>query len=224
MSNSPRAPKRSRLTSANDPVVVYGVVAAEGVETGSHIADCEVLIVRGLAAVLEACSLGNSHEVPQRVARYREVVEKVFSERTVVPNPFNTLFRSRASVARWLELHGSPLQEAIDFVSDRATMRVRVGVTGSPATEVAAASIDGLLWTALRRLKGDAVAAVPVVANADGTTGADRSAACAYLIDQESIAVFQQRVASLTSSESHLRFDVVGPLPAYDFVKMDFGG
>ncbi|MEW5917097.1 MAG: hypothetical protein AB1762_11860 [Gemmatimonadota bacterium] len=43
-------------------------------------------------------------------------------------------------------------------------------------------------------------------------------------MDQESIAVFQQRVASLTSSESHLRFDVVGPLPAYDVVKMDFGG
>ncbi|MGH7711936.1 MAG: GvpL/GvpF family gas vesicle protein, partial [Gemmatimonadaceae bacterium] len=35
---------------------------------------------------------------------------------------------------------------------------------------------------------------------------------------------FERRVASLTSAEPHLRIDLVGPLPAYDFVKMDFGG
>jgi hypothetical protein len=201
---------------------VFGVVAADGIDADAQVSGCEVLIVRQLAAIVEPSSLGATHEAAQRIARYREVVEKVFTERTVVPIPFNTVFRSRASVARWLELHCSPLQEALDFVSDRATMRVRVGVASSPANEVAAASVDGLLWTALRRLKADAVAAVPVVANADG--GADRSAACSYLIDHDAMSTFQQRVTSLTNSQPHLRFEIVGPLPAYDFVKMEFGG
>jgi hypothetical protein len=157
------------------------------------------------------------------VARYRNVVEQVFGERPIVPLPCGTAFRSPTSVARWLELHYSPLQEALDFVADRAAMRVRVGIGGSPATQAAAVSVDSHLWTVLRGLKGDAVAAVPVVTQAD-TSATDRSAACAYLIDREAVVAFERRVASLTSAEPHLRIDLVGPLPAYDFVKMDFGG
>jgi hypothetical protein len=213
-----------RRSAANDPVVVFGVIPAAGLEDGGSFAGVEVLVVRQLAALMESTSLGAAQDQPQQIAHYRAVVELVFGDRPVVPLPFATVFRSRASVARWLELHYSPLQDALDFVADRATMRLRVGAAASPATHAAAVSLDGHMWTILRALKGDAIAAVPVVSNADRASGIDHSAACAYLIERDTVTGFERRVANLTNAEPHLRFELVGPLPAYDFVKMDFGG
>jgi hypothetical protein len=215
---------RSRLTAANQPVVVFGVIPAAGLEPSAKVGGAEVLAVRQLGVLLEGTTLGAAADAPRQVARYRAVVEEAFAERNVVPVPYRTVFRSRTSVTRWMELHYSPLQEALDFVADRATMRVTVGVGSMPASQTAAVVLDGHLWTVLRRLKGDAVAAIPVVAHADHVSGADRSAACAYLVDRDAIAAFEKQVANLTSAESHLRFNLVGPLPAYDFIKMDFGG
>ena len=204
-------------------MVVFGVVPAAGVEDRATVASYELLVVRQLGAVVENVSLGGSLDLMHRTARYRAIVEQIFAERTIVPLPCGTVFRSRASVARWLELHWSPLQDAIDFVSDRATMRVRVALQETPATAAGAASLDGHLWTTLRGLKADAIAAVPVVANADASAAAP-SAACAYLIDRDAVLAFERRVASLTTSDPHLRVTIMGPLPAYDFIKMDFGG
>jgi len=201
---------------------VFAVVPGSGLATGVKVAGAEALVVRQLAALLAENSLGAGADLGQRVARYRAVIELAFAERSVVPLPCGTIFRSRASVERWLELHHSPLQEALEFVAERAMMRVRVGVAGAPATEAAAASVDGRLWTALRGLKGDAIAAIPVVSGAEAR--AERAAVCAYLIDRDEIGAFEQRVASLTSAEPHLRVELSGPFPAYDFVQMDFGG
>lgn len=199
------------------------MISVAGLEPSAKVGGVEVFAVRQLGALLEDTTLG-AGDVPHHVARYRAVVEEAFAERNVVPLPFRTVFRSRASVTRWMELHYSPLQEALDFVADRATMRVTVGVGSRPASETAAVVLDGHLWAVLRRLKGDSVAAIPVVAHSDSVSGADRSAACAYLVDRDAITAFEKQVANLASAESHLRFNVVGPLPAYDFVKMDFGG
>ena len=224
MPTTSRTPIRARLTAGGDPVLAFGIIPASGLETGAKVAGVDTIAVRQLAVLLEGTTLGSTAEMVQRVARYRKVIEQAFLDRTVVPLPCDTVFRSRASVARWLELHHSPLQEALDFVADRATMRVRVSVPGSPATEAAAVSLEAHLWTALRGLKGDAVAAIPVATQADGAVGTDRSAACAYLIERESVPAFEERVAHLTSAQSHLRVELTGPLPPYDFVKMDFGG
>jgi hypothetical protein len=197
---------------------VFGVIPASGLQSGASVASAEVLVVRQLAAVIEEASLGAFLGRARQVARYRAVVEQAFAERSIVPVPWGTTFRSRASVERWLELHYSPLQEALAFVAERAMMRVRVGLTTSTAGE-AAATVDNRLWTILRGLKGDAVAAIPVVPGADTS-----DAICAYLIERDAIPQFEHRVASLTSAEPLLKVDVSGPFPAYDFVQMDFGG
>lgn len=186
-----------------------------------QVAGAEALVVRQLAALLEESSLGAFLGRARQVARYRAVVEQSFVERSIVPVPWGTTFRSRASVERWLELHYSPLQEGLAFVAERAMMRVRVEVA-TPATGAAAATVDGRLWTALRALKGDAVAAIPVVPDAEAR--AERGAVCAYLIERDAIPAFEQRVAGLTSAEPLLRVQLTGPFPAYDFVQMDFGG
>jgi hypothetical protein len=75
----------------------------------------------------------------------------------------------------------------------------------------------------LRGLKGDAVAAIPITANADANS-VRGDAVCAYLIERDAIPEFARRVASLTSAEPVLKVDMSGPFPAYDFVQMDFGG
>lgn len=202
---------------------MYAVVPGGGLESGRNVAGAEVLVVRQLAALLEENSLGAGADVVQRVTRYRAVIEQVFTERSVVPLPCGTTFRSRASVERWLELHHSPLEEALEFVSERAMMRVRVRAAAPAPTDAAAVALDRRLWTVLRGLKGDAVAAIPITANADANS-VRGDAVCAYLIERDAIPEFARRVASLTSAEPVLKVDLSGPFPAYDFVQMDFGG
>ncbi|MGQ0538299.1 MAG: GvpL/GvpF family gas vesicle protein [Gemmatimonadaceae bacterium] len=217
--------------------MLYGVVPAQGSETGSRLAGVEVVAVRQVAALVESNSLGKGAPAPARasspalaqdVARYRQVVEEAFRDRAVVPAPFATLFRSRLSVARWLELHHSPLLEALDFVSERAVMRVRLRADSAPAHQsggaAAAGPVDGALWQLLRALKADAVAAIPVVPRADQAARHPLDAECAYLVDRDAWPAFVRKVENLTSAYPTLRVEPIGPLPPYDFVSLDFGG
>lgn len=199
------------------------MVRGSGLENGAKVAGAEAIVVRQLAALAEEGSLGAPDDIRRQVARYRSVLERVFIERSVVPLPYGTTFRSLASVERWLELHYSPLLEALEFVAERVMMRVRVRAAAPAPTDVAAASLDGRLWSVLRGLKGDAVAAIPLGPGAQsGAVHGD--AVCAYLIERDAIPEFERRVATLTSAEPVLKLDLSGPFPAYDFVQMEFGG
>jgi hypothetical protein len=154
------------------------------------------------------------------IEQYRRVVDDVFCKAPILPAPVGTVFRSRETLTRWLELHYVALTEALSFVEDRAVARVHVGrVDGKPTerevgSEVAAAAADSL-----RSLRRHAVVAVPL--KSEHVTGIVLSSA--FLVDKELWDDFVSAVDDQRRRNPGLALDISGPWPPFDFVRMQFG-
>jgi hypothetical protein len=84
----------------------------------------EVVRVRDLGAVATAARYAAEPLTDELVRGHRAVVEAVFAERAVLPAPPGALFRSRAALTAWMELHAASLADGLRFVEDRAEARV----------------------------------------------------------------------------------------------------
>jgi gas vesicle protein GvpL/GvpF len=181
----------------------------------------EVLPFRELAAVVGATDYTAAPPTGEVIEQYRSVVDDVFCKAPILPAPVGTVFRSRDTLMRWLELHYVALSEALSFVEDRAVARVHVGrVDGKAAdrdtgSEVAAAAADSL-----RLLRRHAVVAVPL--KSEQVTGIVLSSA--FLVDKELWDDFVTAVDDERRRNPGLALDLSGPWPPFDFVRMQFGG
>jgi hypothetical protein len=198
----------------------------------------EVVRVRDLGAVVAAARYASEALTAESVRAYRAVVEAVFAGRAVLPAPPGAVFRSRAALTGWMELHAGALAEGLRFVEDRA--EARVTAYGAPAAALEA-------FTALRReaaallvlradpepdASADATAEMPVPAaggapaaaaapGANGAAGGVESHA-AFLVDRGGWGAFVQAVAREGGQRPGLRLECAGPWPPYSFVRLDF--
>ena len=151
---------------------------------------------------------------------YRRIVDDVFGKAPVLPAPVGTVFRSRETLTRWLELHYVALSEALAFIEDRAVARVHVAREEGRAAErdtgsdVAAAAAESL-----RSLRRHAVVAVPL--KSEQLTGIVHSSA--FLIDKELWDEFVAAVDDQRKRNPRLTLELTGPWPPFDFVRMQFG-
>jgi hypothetical protein len=115
----------------------------------------EVVRVRDLGAVVAEARWAAEPLTAELVRGHRLVVEAVFAERAVLPAPPGALFRSRAALSAWMELHAASLAEGLRFVEDRAEARVTARSDAGAPPDDAAASDEvaraAELFTALRR-------------------------------------------------------------------------
>lgn len=160
---------------------------------------------------------------------YTRILEEVQSNAAVLPAPPGTVFRTREALARWLELHYFTLTQAIGMVEGHAEARVTIIKTGSAdppdatsaeikehAKQLAAVASDSL-----RVLRGQAAATISLpVSDTDTTLIAHAS----FLVDTERWGLFTELVAKEDQRHTDLDFQVTGPWPPYDFVRMEFGG
>ncbi len=129
----------------------------------------EVVRVRDLGAVATAARYAAEPLTDELVRGHRAVVEAVFAERAVLPAPPGALFRSRAALTAWMELHAASLADGLRFVEDRAEARVTAEAAAGGGD---AASRAGEAFAALRR---EAVALLVLraeAADADGGAAA----------------------------------------------------
>jgi hypothetical protein len=200
----------------------------------------EVVRVRDLGAVVAEARWAAEPLTAELVRGHRLVVEAVFAERAVLPAPPGALFRSRAALSAWMELHAASLAEGLRFVEDRAEARVTARSDAGAPPDDAAASDEvaraAELFTALRR---DAAAllvlraegpgdpapagaatdeAAPAAAGAAGALEAH----AALLVDRGAWGAFGDAVAREASRRPDLRLACAGPWPPYSFVRLDF--
>lgn len=191
----------------------------------------EVVRVRDLGAVVAATRYGPEALTPEVVRAYRAVVEAVFAERAVLPAPPGAVFRSRAALTGWMELHAGTLAEGLRFIEDRA--EARVVAVGPPA-----AALDA--FTALRReaaamlvLREDPESEGPIEAPAATAEAAeppvppvaelvDAESHAAFLVDRAGWRAFQEAVTRESGHRLGLRLACAGPWPPYSFVRLDF--
>lgn len=199
---------------------LFGITDVEHHAQVKPLDDVELLHFRDVAAVVAPAEYTSGPPTGEMIERYRVVVEDIFGKAPILPAPVGTVFRSRETLTRWLELHYITLTEALSFVEDRAVARVHVGrdngregerETGS---DVAAAAAESL-----RLLRRHAVVAVPL--KSEQITGIVLSSA--FLIDRELWEDFVAAVDDQRRRNPGLAMDLSGPWPPFDFVRMQFG-
>lgn len=199
----------------------------------------DVLRVRDLGAVVADARYAAEPLTAELVAAHRGVIEAVFAARAVLPAPPGTVFRSRAALVAWMELHAATLAEGLRYVEDRAEARVT-----ALSTAAVAAGVFGALRreaAALLVLRGPPAAShagefaaaepeapdgTPAAAGADAPEWADHTphgeSHAAFLVDRGRWRAFRDAAAREAAARPGLRLACDGPWPPYSFVRLDF--
>ena len=200
---------------------LYGITDVEHRAHTNGSDGTELLAVRDLAAIVSTAEYSATPPAGEVIEQYRRVVDDVFSKAPVLPAPVGTVFRSRETLTRWLELHYVTLSEALTFVADRAEARVHVArPTGKADERETGSDLAAVAAEAFRTLRRHSVAAVPL--KAEHITGIVLSSA--FLLDKELWNDFAAAVDDQQKHNPRLAFELTGPWPPFDFVRMQFGG
>ncbi len=200
---------------------LFGITDVEHHAQAKPLETIEWLHVRDLAAIVTPAEYSPGAPTGEMIEQYRRIVEDIFGKAPVLPAPVGTVFRSRETLTRWLELHYVTLTEALSFVEDRAVARVHVGrVDGKVGERETGSDVAAAAAESLRLLRRHAVIAVPL--KSEQLTGIVLSSA--FLIDRELWDDFVAAVDDQRRRNPGLALDLSGPWPPFDFVRMQFGG
>lgn len=196
--------------------MLYGLVAQEA---GSQLRSLGITAVslRELVALVRRVPYTRVDASSAAIAEYRGVVEAVFRERAIVPAPFGTIFRSRDALVRWMELHYVALIEALEFVQGKAAARVRLAAPADAET----ADFETAVFDSMRFLKRHSVACVSMP---DESERGHRTADASFLVEREHWSAFDEALREERERYPDMAFEKSGPWPAYDFVRLQFGG
>jgi hypothetical protein len=195
---------------------LYGVAPLAHADERPLVDSTSVVSVRDIGAIVRPSSYTMPPLDDTELLECERVVEAVFRAHTILPAPCGTVFKSEEHVRRWLELNYVSLIEGIHFVDGRCEVRVHASEGGAAADDV---EVDRLALAAesFRSLRKFAVAGLPLRPE-DG-----RVMSSAFLVDRAEYGVFEAHVKEHAGRTSGLRFQLTGPWPPYDFVRLDFG-
>ena len=201
---------------------LYGVAAVESGHAMSLAEGTTLVHYRALAAIVEPSPYTVSKLEDQEMSKYLAVLEEAQSHSAVLPAPPGTIFQSQPTLTRWLELHYFTLTEALSVIDGHAAARVSVTAQGKQG-EDSRKSFAALAAESLRLLRSQAAATV-TLPKADGDEEDGVLARASFLVDTQRWQAFQDTVSKEAQRQNSLDFQVTGPWPPYDFVRMQFGG
>jgi len=215
--------------AAVDGIRLYGVAALESTNIGSLAEGTSIIPFRMLGAVVAPSRYSRVTLNEAEMAEYTRVLEEVQANSSVLPAPPGTVFRSRDSLTRWLELHYFTLTQAIGVVEGHAEARVVItksqsaDAPGATAEEIKEKTkqLAAVASDSLRVLRGQSAATISLPVADDDTTVVSHAS---FLVDVERWGLFTELVAKEDQRHADLDFRLTGPWPPYDFVRMEFGG
>jgi len=176
---------------------------------------------RALAAIVEPSPYTVSKLEDPEMAKYLAVLEEAQVHSAVLPAPPGTIFQSQPTLTRWLELHYFTLTEALSVIEGHAAARVSVTSQGKQE-EDSRKSFAALAAESLRLLRSQAAATV-TLPKAEGDEEEGVLARASFLVDTQRWEAFKDTVSKEAQRQESLDFQVTGPWPPYDFVRMQFG-
>jgi len=201
---------------------LYGVAAVESGHAMSLAEGTSLVHYRALAAIVEPSPYAVSKLEDQEMTKYLAVLEEAQAHSAVLPAPPGTIFQSQPTLTRWLELHYFTLTEALSVIDGHAAARVSVTTQGKQQ-EDSRKSFAALAAESLRLLRSQAAATV-TLPKADGDEEEGVLARASFLVDTQRWQAFKDTVSKEAQRQKLLDFQVTGPWPPYDFVRMQFGG
>jgi len=201
---------------------LYGVAAVESGHAMSLAEGTSLVHYRALAAIVEPSPYTVSKLEDQEMTKYLAVLEEAQAHSAVLPAPPGTIFQSQPTLTRWLELHYFTLTEALSVIEGHAAARVSVTAQGKQGDD-SRKSFAALAAESLRLLRSQAAATV-TLPKSDGDEEDGVLARASFLVDTQRWQAFKDTVSKEAERQESLDFQVTGPWPPYDFVRMQFGG
>jgi hypothetical protein len=199
---------------------VYGVVMHDGQGPPKLPTGVQLVPVRELAAVAEEGEYSAREVVTREIERHLEVIGALFDQDAVLPAPPGTVFRSVDVLQRWMELHYVALSDALAWVEGRMGARVHITrAEGRPSDREAGSDLAGIAAEITRSLRRRAVASVPL--RNEAITGIVLTAG--YLVESQLWHEFTDAIEDERERHPHVRIELSGPWPPYDFVRLQFG-
>ncbi len=147
---------------------------------------------------------------PARVREHQRIVEASMRRTSVLPAPYGIVFGGRRAVLSFLEEQYLVLDEGLSFVHGHWELRLHLSLAhgeASPELHDFAAHV----YSELRRL---AHAALPLPQTEGRLFGA------AFLVERDAWIAFVERADDIVGKHDEIVFDVTGPWPPYDFVRI----
>jgi hypothetical protein len=145
------------------------------------------------------------------VLAHQRVVEAAMRRSTVLPAPFGVVFRGRRQLVRLLQEQYLVLDEGLAFVDGHWEMRLHIVPAGDGEPDIELGDVAMQLYSELRR---HARAAVPFPAEGR------RLMSAAFLVERSAWIDFMERAEDLNTAHAEVGFDITGPWPPYDFVRI----
>ena len=203
----------------SDGLLLYGVALLDGVESNSLAADTSLVTVRDLGAITAPAEYQRQDPDDRDLERHGIVLGTVAERQAVAPAPVGTVFRDRAALVRWLELHYHALHESLAYLDGRTVARVHI-VKRDPSSTIDGSALAARAADVLKNLRVQAAAMVPL--KPEQLTGIVLSGA--FLVEREKWGAFSGAVGGAGSAHADLDIRMTGPWPPYDFVRLDLGG
>lgn len=165
---------------------------------------------------LEALTRSSLFETPQlddtAVLGHQRVLDSALRRGTVLPAPFGIVFRNRRQVLRLLQTQYDVLQDGLEFLDGHWELRIHMLPATGQTVNAALSDLAMQVYTELRR---GVRAGVPFAREDER-----RLLSAAFLVERTAWLDFMHRADDLGSQHPDLSFDITGPWPAYDFVRL----
>jgi hypothetical protein len=203
----------------SDGLMLYGVALLDGGESSSLAADTTTVTVRDLAAVTAPAPYQRQTPDERDLERHAAVLSTVAERNAVAPAPVGTVFRDRAALVRWIELHYHALHESLAYLDGRTVARVHI-VKRDSGSAIEGAALAARAADVLKNLRAQAAAMVPL--KTEQLTGIVLSGA--FLVERDKWGTFTSAVGAAGAAHADLDIRMTWPWPPYDFVRLDLGG
>jgi len=189
----------------------YGVVRTRGWRGRGEGEDVLRVRYRDLDALVRAVPFKLPGLDPAHVQAHQRVVETIMRRATILPAPYGVVFRGRRALVKFLEDQYLALDEGLAFLEGHWELRIHATPRG---TEEPSAELEELAIQIYAELRRTARAAIPFPREGR------RLLSAAFLVERGAWIEFVNRADDLVAAQPLLAFDITGPWPPYDFVRM----
>jgi hypothetical protein len=207
------APHRQAEIPTAKGLYFYGVVRARAWKGRERRKDGAVQRVRyrDLEALVKDVPYVMPADSSRAVDEHQRIVEMVMRRTTILPAPFGIVFRGRRPLIKVMQDQYLVLDEGLSLLEGHWELRLHIAAASPGKVENELSDVAMTIYSELRRF---ARAAVPF------PTDPRKLISAAFLVDRTSWVEFVERIEDFGGQHTDLLFDVTGPWPPYDFVRI----
>lgn len=166
---------------------------------------------RDLEALVREVPFVVPSDSSRAVDEHQRTVEMIMRRTTVLPAPFGIVFKGRRQLIKMMQDQYLVLDEGLSLLDGHWELRLHIATNAVGEIEEDQGDLAMTIYSELRRF---ARAAVTFPAESR------RVVSAAFLVDRTTWVEFVERIEDYGTHHSDLTFDVTGPWPAYDFVRI----